>query len=214
MFKLISDTSCDWIKEYAEEHNVTLVPLYTTFDGPTYYKEQFEISYDEFYRKMTDENAFPKSSLPSIQDYVDAFMPSVEAGVPIICCCITTYFSGSYNSACTARDMIIEDYPDAKITVINSLQNSASMSLFVYEAMCMRDAGYSYEDTVKKLEAMRPFGRIIFTTESLDYLTKGGRLVKTATMITSKLNLRPIIIMKGGEIGVGGFFRTRKKAKA
>ena len=173
MFKLISDTSCDWIKEYAEEHNVTLVPLYTTFDGQTYYKEQFEISYDEFYRKMTDENAFPKSSLPSIQDYVDAFMPSVEAGVPIICCCITTYFSGSYNSACTARDMIIEDYPDAKITVINSLQNSASMSLFVYEAMCMRDAGYSYEDTVKKLEAMRPFGRIIFTTESLDYLTKG-----------------------------------------
>lgn len=214
MFKLISDTSCDWIKEYAEEHNVTLVPLYTTFDGQTYYKEQFEISYDEFYRKMTDENAFPKSSLPSIQDYVDAFMPSVEAGVPIICCCITTYFSGSYNSACTAMDMIIEDYPDAKITVINSLQNSASMSLFVYEAMCMRDAGYSYEDTVKKLEAMRPFGRIIFTTESLDYLTKGGRLVKTATMITSKLNLRPIIIMKGGEIGVGGFFRTRKKAKA
>ena len=48
MFKLISDTSCDWIKEYAEEHNVTLVPLYTTFDGQTYYKEQFEISYDEF----------------------------------------------------------------------------------------------------------------------------------------------------------------------
>ena len=144
MFKLISDTSCDWVKDYADEHDVTLVPLYTTFDGQTYYKEQFEISYDEFYRKMTDENAFPKSSLPSIQDYVDAFMPSVEAGVPIICCCISTFFSGSYNSACSARDMILEDHPDAKISVINSLQNSASMSLFVYEAMCMRDAGYSY----------------------------------------------------------------------
>ena len=214
MFKLISDTSCDWVKDYADEHDVTLVPLYTTFDGQTYYKEQFEISYDEFYRKMTDENAFPKSSLPSIQDYVDAFMPSVEAGVPIICCCISTFFSGSYNSACSARDMILEDHPDAKISVINSLQNSASMSLFVYEAMCMRDAGYSYEEAVKKLEALRPYGRIIFTTESLDYLTKGGRLVKTAAMITSKLSLRPIIIMKGGEIGVGGFFRTRKKAKA
>lgn len=214
MFKLISDTSCDWVKDYADEHDVTLVPLYTTFDGHTYYKEQFEISYDEFYKKMTDENAFPKSSLPSIQDYVDAFMPSVEAGIPIICCCITTFFSGSYNSACSAKDMILEDYPDAKITVINSLQNSASMSLFVYEAMCMRDAGYSYEEAVKKLEALRPYGRIIFTTESLDYLTKGGRLVRTAAMITSKLSLRPIIIMKGGEISVGGFFRTRKKAKA
>ena len=47
MFKLISDTSCDWVKDYADEHDVTLVPLYTTFDGHTYYKEQFEISYDE-----------------------------------------------------------------------------------------------------------------------------------------------------------------------
>lgn len=65
-------------------------------------------------------------------------MPSVEAGIPIICCCITTFFSGSYNSAfaSSAKDMILEDHPDAKITVINSLQNSAFMSLFVYEAMC------------------------------------------------------------------------------
>ena len=52
MFKLISDTSCDWVKDYADEHDVTLVHLYTTFDGHTYYKEQFEISYDEFYKKM------------------------------------------------------------------------------------------------------------------------------------------------------------------
>ena len=58
MFKLISDTSCDWVKDYADEHDVTLVPLYTTFDGHTYYKEQFEISYDEFYKKMTDEMLF------------------------------------------------------------------------------------------------------------------------------------------------------------
>ena len=52
MFKLISDTSCDWVKDYADEHDVTLVPLYTTLDGHTYYKEQFEISYDEFYKKI------------------------------------------------------------------------------------------------------------------------------------------------------------------
>lgn len=213
MFKLISDTSCDMLKEFTDDHDITLVPLYTTFDGQKYYKEQFEISYEEFYKKMEEENAFPKSSLPTIQDYVDAFMPSVKEGVPIICCCITTFFSGSYNSACTARDVILEDYPDAKISVINSLQNSASMALFVYEALKMRDAGYSYEKTVKVLEAMRNSGRIIFTTESLDYLTTGGRLAKTAAVITSKLSIRPIIIMKEGEISVGGVSRTRNKAK-
>lgn len=213
MFNIVSDTSCDMLKDYAEAHDIILVPLYTTFDGQTYYKEQYDISYDEFYRKMTDENAFPQSSLPTIQDYVDAFTPSVEAGIPIIACCITTFFSGSYNSACSARDIILEEHPDAKISVINSLQNSASMALFVYQAMAMRDNGYSYEDTVKVLEKIRSGGRIIFTTETLDYLTKGGRLVKTAAMITGKLSLRPIIIMKEGEISVGGFSRTRNKAK-
>ena len=153
-------------------------------------------------------------ALPSVQDFVDAIMPSVEAGRPAIVCTITSYFSGSYNSACTAKDIILEDHPDAKVTVINSLLNSASFSLFIYQALQMRKAGYSYEDTIKVLESLRNDGRIMFTTESLEYLSKGGRLAKTAITITSKLSLRPIIVMKEGEIGLGGFTRTRNKGKS
>ena len=78
----------------------------------------------------------------------------------------------------------------------------------------MRKAGYSYEDTIKVLESLRNDGRIMFTTESLEYLSKGGRLAKTAITITSKLSLRPIIVMKEGEIGLGGFTRTRNKGKS
>ena len=132
MFDIITDSACDIVREYAETHNLKLVPLYTTFDGVNYLKEQYDITHDEFYRRMTDEGAFPKSSLPSVQDFVDAIMPSVEAGRPAIVCTITSYFSGSYNSACTAKDIILEDHPDAKVTVINSLLNSASFSLFIY----------------------------------------------------------------------------------
>lgn len=214
MFDIITDSACDIVREYAETHNLKLVPLYTTFDGVNYLKEQYDITHDEFYRRMTDEGAFPKSSLPSVQDFVDAILPSVEAGRPAIVCTITSYFSGSYNSACTAKDIILEDHPDAKVTVINSLLNSASFSLFIYQALQMRKAGYSYEDTIKVLEALRNDGRIMFTTESLEYLSKGGRLAKTAITITSKLSLRPIIVMKEGEIGLGGFTRTRNKGKS
>ena len=200
MFDIITDSACDIVREYAETHNLKLVPLYTTFDGVNYLKEQYDITHDEFYRRMTDEGAFPKSSLPSVQDFVDAIMPSVEAGRPAIVCTITSYFSGSYNSACTAKDIILEDHPDAKVTVINSLINSASFSLFIYQALQMRKAGYSYEDTIKVLESLRNDGRIMFTTESLEYLSKGGRLAKTAITITSKLSLRPIIVMKSNVI--------------
>ena len=91
MFDIITDSACDIVREYAETHNLKLVPLYTTFDGVNYLKEQYDITHDEFYRRMTDEGAFPKSSLPSVQDFVDAIMPSVEAGRPAIVCTITSY---------------------------------------------------------------------------------------------------------------------------
>lgn len=213
MYKIITDSACDIMKEYLSKHNADLVPLYVTFDGETYIREQTEIGYDEFYNKMINEGAFPKSSLPSVQDYIDAFTPYVKAGTPIIAITITTLFSGSYNSACTARDLILEEHPDAKITVINSLQNSASMSLYVYEAIKMQENGVSYDDCIRVLNEMKAPGRIFFTLESLDYLKKGGRIGKVATAITGKLSIRPLIVMKNGEISLGGITRTRNKAK-
>ena len=64
---------------------------------------------------VSNPKKYPKTSLPSVQNYVDAFMPHIRAGRGVICVCITTSLSGSYNSAVNARDIICEDYPDAKI---------------------------------------------------------------------------------------------------
>ncbi len=213
MFKVISDTACDLSKEYTDSNNIGLVPLYVTFDGEKYYKEQIDITDDEFYRQMIEEGSYPKSSLPTIQDFIDAFMPSVTAGAPIICICISTLFSGSYNSATNARDQILEDYPDAKITIFNSMQNSSSMALFVHEAERMSKDNVDYDDAVRVLTRMTDLGRIYFTVGSLDYLQKGGRIGKLARLISGKLSILPVIVLKNGELNIGGISRTRKKAK-
>lgn len=213
MFKIISDTACDLLLEYTRKIDVTLVPLYVTFDGEHYFKEQAEVEQEEFYRRMIEENAYPKSSLPSVQDYMDAFKPFAEQNMPVICICISTVLSGSYNSACMAKNQLLEDYPNAKITVFNSLQNSSSQGLFVHEAVRMRDDGVSYEDAIEVLGKMTELGRIFFTIESLDYLKKGGRIGKLATLISGALSIRPIIVLKSGELNIGGICRTRKKAK-
>lgn len=213
MFKVISDTACDLLKDYTDSNNIDLIPLYVTFDGEKYYKEQVDITHDEFYRKMIEDGGYPKSSLPPIQDFIDAFMPSVKAGIPIICICISTLFSGSYNSAVNARNQILEDYPDAKITVFNSMQNSSSMALFVHEAARMSRDNVDYEDAVRVLTKMTDLGRIYFTIGSLDYLQKGGRIGKLARLISGKLSILPVIVLKNGELNIGGISRTRKKAK-
>ena len=214
MFKVISDTACDLSKSFTETQNIELVPLYVTFDGDKYYKEQIDITDDEFYRQMIEEGAYPKSSLPTIQDFIDAFMPSVTENVPIICVCISTLFSGSYNSATNAKNQILEDYPDSKITIFNSMQNSSSMALFVHEAVRMSRDNVDYEDSVKVLTKMTDLGRIYFTVGSLEYLQNGGRIGKLARLISGKLSILPVIVLKNGELNIGGISRTRKKAKA
>lgn len=211
-FQIISNGACDLLPEYTTEHNVTIVPFYVTFDGEHYTKEGEGIDHDTFYLKMINEHAVPKSSLPSVQDYLDKFQPFVDEGMPIICITITTKFSGSYNSACTAKNLILESNPDAKIAVIDSTLNTASEGLFVNEAVKLRDKGISFEDAVNELESIKSTGRIYFTVGSLEYLIKNGRIGKLAVLAGDKLGIRPTIIMKDGDISLGGISRSRKKS--
>lgn len=212
-YQIISDGACDLLSEYTKAHNIKIVPFYVTFDGVTYLKEGEGINHDSFYRKMVEDHAIPKSSLPSVQDYIDAFTPYFEQKTPIICICITSKFSGSYNSACNAKDLLLETNPDAKITVIDSALNTASQGLFVNEAVKLRDANISYEDTIAELERIKKTGRIYFTVGSLEYLIKNGRIGKLAVLAGDKLGIRPTIIMKDGDITLGGISRSRKKSK-
>jgi DegV family protein with EDD domain len=214
MFKIFSDTPCDFTREYAESVDVTLVPLYVSFDGEHYQKDIYELSTDDFYNKMMNEKVYPKTSMPSVQDYIDFFLPYVKDGVPIISITITTLFSGSYNSANMAAEQIKEDYPDAKITVLNSQLNSGAQGLLVYEAMRMNKDGVDYETAVKVLEKMTGMGTVYFVIEGLDYLKKGGRIGKVASIITGALNIRPVLYMSNGEISISGITRTRKKSVA
>ena len=98
-YQIITDGSCDLGQEIPQKAGLKVVPFYVTFDGKTYKKEIEEIGVREFYQQMVDNpKQFPKSSLPSVQDYVEAFTPYVKEGKNIICLCITVKFSGSYNS--------------------------------------------------------------------------------------------------------------------
>ncbi len=72
-YQIISDGACDLLHEYTEKHNVEIVPFYVSFDGNSYTKEGDGIDHDTFYKKMIEEHAVPKSSLPSVQDYIDKF---------------------------------------------------------------------------------------------------------------------------------------------
>lgn len=211
-FHIISDGSCDLPQELVREKNITVVPFYVSFDDTHYFKENVEIGIRDFYQQMVEKKGvYPKSSMPSIKDYEEVFLPFAKAGVPVICICITTKFSGSMQSALNARTLIQEKYPQAEITVIDATINTVLQGQYVLEAANLRDHGFSYQDAIARLEEIKSTGRIFFTVGNMEYLKHGGRIGKVSALAGSVLDIRPLITLKQGEIFPSGIDRGRKR---
>lgn len=211
-FHIISDGSCDLPPELTQEKNITVVPFYVSFDDEHYYKENVEIGIRDFYQQMVDQKGvYPKSSMPSIQDYEEAFLPFAKEGLPVICICITTKFSGSMQSALNARALLLEKYPQTEITVIDATINTVLQGQYVLEAVQLRDHDVSYRDAVNRLEEIKSTGRIFFTVGNMEYLKHGGRIGKVAALAGGALDIRPVITLKQGEIFPSGIDRGRKR---
>ena len=211
-FHIISDGSCDLPSGLAEEKNITVVPFYVSFDDEHYLKEDVEIGIRDFYRQMVEKKGvFPKSSMPSANDYGEAFLPYAIEGTPVVCICITTKFSGSMQSALNAKAAILEKYPQAEITVIDSTVNTVLQGQYVLEAVRLRDNGFSYQAAIRRLEEIKSTGRIFFTVGNMEYLKHGGRIGKVAAVAGSVLDIRPLITLKQGEIFPSGMDRGRKR---
>ena len=213
-YQIISDGSCDLPPELARQKNIHVVPFYVSFDGVHYKKEIEEVNIREFYQEMIDRpGVYPKSSLPSVQDYINAFTPYVSQGIPILCICISTKFSGSWESAKSAADILSETYPDCQIHVTDAAMNTVLQGLLVLEAAAFRDSGASYEECIACVERIKETGRIFFTISSMDYLRHGGRIGRLAGLAADTLGIKPLILLKEGDIFPVGITRSRKKAK-
>ena len=201
MFDIITDSACDLTPETAATLNIEIIPFYVSLDGEHYRKEGKEIAVRDFYQFMVDNPAaYPKTSLPSLEDFETAFRAHAEAGRPVLCICFTSKMSGCVGSARNARELVLEDYPDAKIEVIDSTAATVTESIVVENAVAMRDAGCTLDEAVTWLEAEKITNQIFFTVGNLDYLIKGGRIGKVTGRAANILGIKPMILFKEGEI--------------
>ncbi|MBS5793261.1 MAG: DegV family protein [Clostridiales bacterium] len=211
-FVILSDSSCDLPEDLKKEYNIDVVPFYVSFDKENYLKENIDININDFYKKVTNEKIIPKTSLPSMEDYSNYFKKHLENGVDILCFTLCSELSGSYQSAINAANIMLEDYPDRKILVIDSKKATVAQGLLVIEASKMQKAGFSLEETYEKMESLKQEGIIIFTIDSLEHLQKGGRIGKASALAGSLLNIKPILLLLNGVLEPHSKVRGRKKS--
>jgi DegV family protein with EDD domain len=201
MYKLISDGGCDFTAQEVEQHGVTIVPFYVSLQPGEFLKEGVDITKAEFFSRLkNDKSLFPKTAQPSPQDYVDAYTPLLQAGHDIISLTISSKLSGTYNSACLAAEMCMDEFPQRKIEVIDSQNVAVGQGLILKEMLRMQAAGYSMKKTAKLVQQVIASTRIYFSLDSLEYLRKGGRVGPTTALVGGILGLRPILHLIDGEV--------------
>lgn len=211
-YQIFSDSSCDTPLELLKQYNITLVPFYVSFDQEHYFRENTDITNQEFYNRLVTEKVFPKTSLPSVDNYINYFEAAIKENKGILCLCLSHKFSGSYQSAINAKNILLEQYPDASIYIVNSILATAGQGLLLLQAAYMKEAGYSLGENGSRLEVLKETGRIMFTVDTLEYLAKGGRIGKVTSLAGNMLNLKPLITLKEGELIPYSNVRGRKKA--
>lgn len=212
-YQIICDGASDLNSEFISNNDLKVVEFYVAIEAEKYKKERIEVEVRDFYNELVkNPKLFPKTSCPTIMDYSEAFIEAINRGKDIICITITSDFSGSYNSACAARQSVLESYPNAKITVVDSKCNTVTEGLLVKEALKKQAEGEEYDSLVEKIEKCKKTGRIYFTVNGVEYLVSGGRIGKIAQLLKGILKINLCILMKDGDISSKGIAISRKRA--
>lgn len=210
-YKIFTDSAADMPQRLLDKYDITVIPYYVSLNGKDYLKEGEEITQKELF-EFFKTGRISKTSLPPIDDYTSAFRPYLEAGKDIICFCLSHKLSGSVQSAANAAEMLKEEFPDRKIIAVDSLQATCGQALVISECARMLENGFDLETVAAKVPELAENSTIMFTLDNLDHLQKGGRIGKSAALLGTILNIKPILTVADAEVMPVTKVRGRKKA--
>ncbi len=212
MFKITTDSTADLPVEYLEEHNVGCMPISYIIDGVTYGRDK-ELDWKEFYRLIREEGKMPTTSQINPMDAKAYFEEYIKTDREILHIAFSSGLSGTYNNMCIAAGEIMEEHPDVKIIVIDSLCASMGEGLFVHKAIQLRDEGKTMETTAQWLRDHALNVVHIFTVEDLFHLHRGGRVSKTAAILGTLASIKPKLhVDNEGHLILVGKARGRRKS--
>lgn len=208
---ITTDSNSDLPQEYVESLGTTIIPQYYSF-GDTVYGDELHMPAAEFYERMKS-GELPKSQANNPAVIEEKFRAILDKGQDIIHVAFSSALSGSYNNVCMVARELMEEYSDAKITVIDSLNVSLGESIMVIHANARKANGASYGEVVTELNNLKLHINVQFTVNDLFHLQRGGRVSKTTAVVGSALNLKPFLYVNdAGGLSSDGTARGRKKS--
>lgn len=214
MIQIITDSSAHLPMEERQKHNIAVVPLKAIF-GTTTYRDEVDLTNEQFYKMLPHAKEHPTTSQPSAGEFEQVYKPLLEASKEIVSLHLPSKLSGTYASACAAKQELEQRFQKAlPISIVDTQWISMALGLLVIAAAQAAEAGKSRDQVVATVNALIPKLNLIFVLDTLEYLRRGGRIGGARAMVGTLLNVKPMLEIRGGQVEPLEQPRSRAKALA
>lgn len=208
MLRIVTDGAGDIIPSWGKEYGIDVIPVNILF-GEKSYLQGVELDNEGFYKLVEESRKIPKTSQPSPHQFVEFYRKIAQKGDTILSIHITAKLSGTYASAIAAAEEVKDEF---KVIVIDSALGSLGIGILCREARKMERLGKSVDEIVKYVEDVKTRSRVILTLDTLEYAKMSGRVKTLQAALASVLNVKPIAVLRDGDLKMEERVRTRKAA--
>ena len=212
-FKLLTDSTADLDENWATAHDVEILGLTIQLDGEIYETVGPNRLTSEKLLESMKNGGKPTTSQVNVGQFEESFRRHAQNGDAVLYLAFSSVLSGTYQSSMIARDLVLEEFPDATIEIVDTLAAAGGEGYLSVLAAAARDEGKTLEETKAMIIDILPRLRTYFLVDDLYHLMRGGRLSKTSAIRGSLANIKPLLWLDAtGKLVPLAKIRGRKKA--
>ena len=202
---IVCDTSCEIraLEHPAPGVQFALAPFKIRI-GTREYVDLPTLNVPQMLQAMTDYNGASTSACPSPEEWAEYFLQADQ----VIAITISSNLSGSYNAALSARQMVLEEHPEKKIFILDTLSCGGALGDAAELANKLIGEGLDFDDVCFALQKFAETTHILFALASFDNLAKNGRVSKVVGFIAGRLNMR-VLGRRTHDGRIDFFYKTR-----
>ena len=201
---ITSDSTCDLSQELLDRYDIPVIPLTITLGEDTFLDGSNFTPLD-MYARYKQDGTLPKTSAPSVQEFLDFFSQFTEKGCEVVHLDISSELSNTYNAACMAAEEL------GHVHVVDSRMLSSGVGLLAIEGAECRDRGMGAQEIAEHLRGLTGKVQTSFVLDTLQFMWKGGRCSAVSALGANLLSLKPGMEMKDGKLGVYKKYRGNIK---
>ncbi|UUM61291.1 DegV family protein [Streptococcus suis] len=211
-FTIVTDSTSDLPISWVQENDVTVLGLTINLDGVTYETVgENRLTSGELLEKMATGGQ-PTTSQVNVGQFEEVFEEAAKAGQDVLYLAFSAALSGTYQSGVIACDMVLDQYPEASIEIVDTKAASIGEGYLVMKAAAARAEGKSLAEVKELVEDLAPRLRTYLLVDDLNHLVRGGRLSKAAALIGGLVNIKPLLALNAeGKLEAVAKLRGRKK---